>query len=130
MPRLSGKFDKCTGCKRCLLACSQGLTGDIFNPRLARMCIQDLGAGLAHRPVVCAQCENAFCAASCPVDAIENSDGVWVIDQDRCTGCGLCLDACPLRVIVIHDGRAVKCDLCGGAPRCMDACAFSALELA
>ena len=36
------------------------------------------------------------CAAGCPVDAISEGDGVFVIDPDKCIDCGACADACPV----------------------------------
>ncbi len=36
------------------------------------------------------------CAGSCPVDAISEGDGKYVIDADTCIECGACADACPV----------------------------------
>ncbi len=53
------------------------------------------------------------CETSCPFDAIkigENINMQPVLDVDRCTGCGLCLQACPgLAIIVaqIKDDHAI-----------------------
>ena len=37
------------------------------------------------------------CAAECPVEAISEGDGIYVVDADACIDCGSCADACPLR---------------------------------
>lgn len=39
------------------------------------------------------------CVNSCPVDAISIKDGKAIIDQNRCTFCGNCFSACPHEVI-------------------------------
>ncbi len=36
------------------------------------------------------------CAAECPVSAISEGDGKYVIDADKCVECGACADTCPV----------------------------------
>lgn len=36
------------------------------------------------------------CQAECPVDAISEGDGKYVIDADKCIECGACASACPV----------------------------------
>jgi ferredoxin len=36
------------------------------------------------------------CEAECPVEAISEGDGKFVIDPDKCTECGACADVCPV----------------------------------
>ena len=36
------------------------------------------------------------CAGACPVNAIAEGDGKYVIDADTCIECGACADACPV----------------------------------
>ena len=36
------------------------------------------------------------CADECPVNAISEGDGKFVIDADTCTSCGACAGACPV----------------------------------
>ncbi len=36
------------------------------------------------------------CAAECPVDAISEGDGKFVIDANECIECGACAGACPV----------------------------------
>ena len=35
------------------------------------------------------------CVDVCPVEAVSLNDDVAVIDEDTCTECGLCVDECP-----------------------------------
>ncbi|MBL7085041.1 MAG: electron transfer flavoprotein subunit alpha [Candidatus Omnitrophica bacterium] len=50
--------------------------------------------------------------------------------KDKCTGCKLCVKACPFGAINIEEKLAIidltKCNLCGA---CVDACKFEAIEL-
>ena len=36
------------------------------------------------------------CAAQCPVEAISEGDGKYVIDDEKCISCGACAGACPV----------------------------------
>ena len=36
------------------------------------------------------------CAAECPVNAISEGDGKYVIDADTCISCGACAGTCPV----------------------------------
>ncbi len=40
------------------------------------------------------------CESECPVEAISEGDGKYVIDAELCTECGACADACPTEAIV------------------------------
>ena len=42
---------------------------------------------------VCICC--GACAAECPVEAISEGDGKYVIDADQCVECGTCAAECP-----------------------------------
>lgn len=36
------------------------------------------------------------CAGDCPVNAISEGDGKYVIDADTCIDCGACAGSCPV----------------------------------
>lgn len=36
------------------------------------------------------------CASECPVEAISEKDGKYVIDPDLCLDCGSCASVCPV----------------------------------
>lgn len=39
------------------------------------------------------------CAGACPVSAISEGDGQYVIDADSCISCGTCAAGCPVNAI-------------------------------
>ena len=39
------------------------------------------------------------CAPECPVEAITEGDGVYVIDAEKCIDCGACAATCPAGAI-------------------------------
>lgn len=39
------------------------------------------------------------CESECPVEAISEGDGKYVIDADLCIDCGACADTCPSEAI-------------------------------
>ena len=42
----------------------------------------------------CVSC--GACAANCPVEAITEGDGQYVIDPEKCISCGACAENCPV----------------------------------
>ncbi|THB78232.1 MAG: 4Fe-4S dicluster domain-containing protein [Desulfobacteraceae bacterium] len=107
------------------------LTGG-YNPRRARLAIEHRRENLYHFPVVCNQCDNAYCMNVCPSKAISRTDqGIVCIDAERCIGCGLCVEYCPIDMVAIHPGtgKAAKCEMCQGHPLCIEVCPTGALEM-
>ncbi|WP_407398082.1 ATP-binding protein [Treponema sp.] len=53
------------------------------------------------------------------------------IDEEKCTGCGLCANACHENAIVMVDGKAklVKDDFCDGFGDCLPSCPSGAITI-
>ncbi len=121
---------KCTGCKRCELACSLKQTG-VINPVRSRIRIIDWGNEGIYMPVSCQQCEDAPCMAVCPKEAIyrDNEMERIMVNYDLCVGCRMCLFVCPYGAMGFeaHRGMVFKCDLCDGDPQCVHFCDPKAL---
>jgi len=103
-----------------------------YNPSLSRLTVVSQKENLYHFPIVCNQCENAYCLNVCPAGAItRDTSGIVVIHKDKCIACGLCIEYCPIKVVVRdpETGKAFKCELCRGTPLCVEACPTGALEL-
>ncbi|TET65193.1 4Fe-4S dicluster domain-containing protein [Candidatus Bathyarchaeota archaeon] len=115
---------KCSGCRKCEIACSLFHENRIW-PEASRIRIFMLVPGLEF-PHFCAQCENYPCVESCPTQALSISPkvGAVLVNVEKCTGCGQCIDACPGRIPHMHptESSILICDLCGGDPQCVKVC--------
>ena len=124
--------DRCTGCGSCELICSFDHHGE-FNPLKSRIHKTVFMEKAAAVPVLCYQCEDAWCARACPSGALsrgtQGQATVVLLDENRCVGCRMCTLACPFGNISVNEkGKAEKCDLCGGFPQCVEVCRYKALK--
>jgi len=82
-------------------------------------------------PKLCNHCVSPSCVRVCPASATYvTSEGVVLVDDEWCIGCGYCIQACPygMRFIDERKGVASKCTWCyhrvekGLKPACVIAC--------
>jgi Fe-S-cluster-containing hydrogenase component 2 len=131
----------CMGCKNCELACTSRKMAKANNsPKYeVKTNIHIIQSDEIKFPVYCEHCEDAYCKEICPVNAIENNNGVIYLNTEKCIGCEMCVQACPYGVIDMRkaDNKKIasKCDMCldrqknNLSPACYSACPVKALEL-
>jgi Fe-S-cluster-containing dehydrogenase component len=158
-------LDTCVGCHACAVACKEWNSGGVaapvtdedpfgakpFGVWFNRVHSYELDAleGLddaqpaqpamtLHFPRSCLHCETPACVSVCPTGASYKraSDGIVLVDEDKCIGCKLCSWACPYgaREYSEVEGVMQKCTLCGDRiynenipervrqPACVQAC--------
>ena len=125
--------EKCTGCRTCEVVCSMKHFGECNPTRsfIRSLRYEKQGEYFVSIPVVCQQCESPMCKDVCPVNAIYQNPktGAYLVNEDVCLGCRLCVIACPIGGASIdpETNIAVKCDLCDGDPMCAKFCANEAV---
>jgi anaerobic dimethyl sulfoxide reductase subunit B (iron-sulfur subunit) len=130
---------RCVGCGACVLACrmENQLPMGVSWRRVLQVNQPRIGGGPTyHLSVACHHCENPPCVGACPSGALKKgSDGLVLLDSDRCIGCRYCEMACPFGAPSFDvDARVMtKCHLChhrlaeGSSPACVVACPTEAL---
>lgn len=122
----------CTGCRMCEVVCSLYHRAESNPERAAIRVIRKERAGLVTcLPLVCQQCAEPACVNACPTEALSQGIGesALALEEDRCSGCGDCVDACPAGAIFMDERQStpIFCDLCGGEPQCVELCHSSCL---
>lgn len=135
-------LDTCVGCHACVVICKEwngGADGarlsdlDPYGPEVTGTWLNRVhsyevvpdGDGLdseaaeariVHFPKSCLHCEDAPCVTVCPTGASykRGEDGIVLVDEEKCIGCGLCAWACPYgaREMDALAGVMKKCTLC------------------
>lgn len=135
-------LDTCVGCHACVVNCKEWNTagygtalsdqdpygsdpsGSWLNRIHTFEVVPDNGqvigtageAQVVHFPKSCLHCEDAPCVTVCPTGASykRQDDGIVLVDEEMCIGCGLCAWACAYgaREMDIAAGVMKKCTLC------------------
>ena len=128
-------LDICVGCHACVTACKGWNTenygvaladddpygaepvGSFLNRIHSYEVTPDAGLPqLVHFPKSCLHCADAPCVTVCPTGASYKraEDGIVLVNEDACIGCGLCAWACPYgaREMDPAEGVMKKCTLC------------------
>ncbi|MFV0481100.1 MAG: DMSO/selenate family reductase complex B subunit [Campylobacteraceae bacterium] len=140
----------CTGCKTCQISCKDEKDQDL-GPKYRRVYEYGGGDWVKQNETVwsqnvfnyyvsisCNHCDVPTCVAGCPTHAMHKrkEDGLVVINEDTCVGCGYCAMRCPYGAPQFNKVTKVmtKCDGCmervaeGLPPVCVQSCPQRALD--
>lgn len=145
---------RCKNLRKCHDACEHHhhLTDEKVWLKVLKMQDNEL-ASPYWQPTLCFHCDEPPCVKVCPVDATyKRTDGIVLIDTNRCIGCRFCMVACPYSARTFDwgepelepeiaqlsyspetslppkKGTVSKCDFCpsmvrrGELPHCVTAC--------
>ena len=128
-------LDTCVGCHACVVSC-KGWNTENYGAPLAdqdaygenplgtflnrvhsyEVQPEDSPAQLIHFPKSCLHCDDAPCVTVCPTGASykRTEDGIVLVNETDCIGCGLCAWACPYGARELDSEEKVmkKCTLC------------------
>jgi len=128
-------LDTCVGCHACVVAC-KGWNTENYGAPLSdqdpygadptgtflnrvhsyEITEPDAAPRLVHFPTSCLHCDDAPCVTVCPTGASYKrvEDGIVLVNEADCIGCGLCAWACPYgaRELDAAEGVMKKCTLC------------------
>ncbi len=143
---------KCANARKCVDACQEGHYLPKDHEWIKLYYLQDAPNSAPYWfPRPCFHCDNPMCVSVCPVGATyKRSDGIVLVDNERCIGCKFCMTGCPYSARVFHwkepevkqpdteyspetnvpakEGTVGKCVWCadllreGKLPRCVTAC--------
>ena len=128
-------LDTCVGCHACVISCKgwntenygspladvdaygENPVGTFLNRVHSYEVTPDEGTSqLVHFPKSCLHCEDAPCVTVCPTGASykRSEDGIVLVNESDCIGCGLCAWACPYGAREMDGVEKVmkKCTLC------------------
>ena len=144
---------RCKNARACVGACQKGHHLPKSQEFMKVYLLQDSEKSAPYWfPKPCFHCDNPLCVSVCPVGATyKRSDGIVLIDTERCIGCKFCMTGCPYSTRVFawkhydefdedkepyspeasspgKEGTVAKCDFCpdlirvGKLPYCAQSC--------
>ena len=134
---------RCTGCYACAVACKDWYDIPAGPISRLRVTVSEKGRfpeiSLSYLFKACFHCADPACIETCPAEAIEKREdnGIVMVHEEACIGCGTCLDSCPYEAPQFADAaesKMQKCDLCldrwveNKKPICVQACPMRALD--
>jgi Fe-S-cluster-containing dehydrogenase component len=123
-------LDTCVGCHACVVSCKEwnapladldpwgaAPEGTFLNRvHSYEVTRPDAPPIVVHFPKSCLHCEDAPCVTVCPTGASYKraEDGIVLVNEAACIGCGLCAWACPYGAREMDGAERVmkKCTLC------------------
>jgi Fe-S-cluster-containing dehydrogenase component len=144
---------KCKNARKCVEACQEGHMLPKDHEWMKLYLLQDDRTMAKYWfPRPCFHCDKPMCVSVCPVGATyKRSDGIVLVDNQRCIGCKFCMTGCPYSARVFNwkdpevnlpeghvydpetnippvEGTVGKCVFCADnlrlnkLPRCVTAC--------
>lgn len=143
---------KCKNARKCISQCQKGHHLPPQQEFMKVYLMQESPESAPYwMPKSCFHCDKPLCVSVCPVGAtFKRSDGIVLIDNERCIGCKFCMTGCPYSARVFNwkhtpameideqyspetsvpaqEGTVSKCDFCpdlireGKLPHCVSGC--------
>jgi len=129
LKRILVNVDRCSGCRQCEMVCSFSHE-NAFGSSISRITVMKEDIFGLDLPVVCFHCSPCNAMKNCPTKALERKeDGLISVNEEKCVGCGICLEKCIIGAIKIHPKSNIPiiCDQCGEKPLCVEKCPTKAL---
>jgi len=93
--------------RKCVTACQEGHNLPKEHEYMRVYLMQDSEKSAPYWfPKNCFHCDNPLCVSVCPVGATyKRSDGIVLVDHDRCIGCKFCMTGCPYSARIFSWGH-------------------------